>query len=149
MANKSNDVRSLHSVRSVWLTFLQQQYQEIPAESPPAYDAAVAGPSNGAVNTNSCKSMADVASGMAKPHPVAPMSTTPLIHPATTPGSPDGHMVYHYQHPVTGHQIVSLLPPDHPQMVCLQRGHHDVETRFGFLGACLSPYSCMPQADNP
>ncbi|VDB95929.1 unnamed protein product [Peniophora sp. CBMAI 1063] len=94
------------------------QYREIPSESPPAYNDAVAGPSN----------------GMSKPGPVAPMSTTPLIHPATTPGSPDGPTVYHYQHPVTGHQIVSLLPPDHPQMVCLQRGHHDVETKFGLLG---------------
>ncbi|KZV69374.1 hypothetical protein PENSPDRAFT_753445 [Peniophora sp. CONT] len=102
---------------------LNDQYREIPAESPPAYDAAMAGPS---AHSN----------GMAKPMPVAPMASTPLIHPATTLGSPHGQgpMVYHYQHPVTGDQIVSLLPPDHPQMVCLQRGHHDVETRFGFLG---------------
>ena len=48
--------------------------------------------------------------------------------------------VYHYQNPLTGQPITSLLPPDHPQMVCLQAGQHIPESRYGFLGA-LSLFS--------
>jgi len=43
--------------------------------------------------------------------------------------------VYHYQDPRTGQTVASLLPPDHPKMVCLQAGEHVPEARFGFLGA--------------
>lgn len=43
--------------------------------------------------------------------------------------------VFYYQDPRTGQRVASLLPPDHPQMVCLQAGEHVPETRYGFLGA--------------
>ena len=46
--------------------------------------------------------------------------------------------VYHYVNPANGNHITSLLPPDHPEMVCLQRGSHIEETKFGFLGEFLS-----------
>jgi len=42
--------------------------------------------------------------------------------------------LYHYVNPENGNHITSLLPPDHPEMVCLQEGSHVEETRFGFLG---------------
>ncbi|KAG2128958.1 uncharacterized protein EDB93DRAFT_1095763 [Suillus bovinus] len=42
--------------------------------------------------------------------------------------------VYHYQNPLTGERIASLLPPDHPEMICLQQGAHVTETSFGILG---------------
>ena len=42
--------------------------------------------------------------------------------------------VYHYANPNNGHRFTSLLPPDHPEMVCLQQGSHVEETKFGFLG---------------
>ena len=42
--------------------------------------------------------------------------------------------VFYYQDPRTGLRVPSLLPPDHPQMVCLQAGEHVPETRYGFLG---------------
>ncbi|KAJ4483811.1 hypothetical protein J3R30DRAFT_3285126 [Lentinula aciculospora] len=42
--------------------------------------------------------------------------------------------LYHYRNPVTQEAVVSLLPPDHPEMVCLQAGEHDTETKFGILG---------------
>ncbi|KAI0747352.1 hypothetical protein BC629DRAFT_1560453 [Irpex lacteus] len=45
--------------------------------------------------------------------------------PATT--------VYNYRNPLTGEVVASLLPPDHPQMVCLQQGHI-ARSRFGVLG---------------
>ncbi|EPT05023.1 hypothetical protein FOMPIDRAFT_1112837 [Fomitopsis schrenkii] len=57
--------------------------------------------------------------------PAGPSSRTPLM-PSTT--------VYNYVNPQTGEHIVSLLPPDHPQMECLQRGGHSPSTRFGILG---------------
>jgi hypothetical protein len=43
-------------------------------------------------------------------------------------------VVYHYQNPTTGEQLASLLPPDHPEMQCLQHGGHLNETKFGILG---------------
>ncbi|KAI6157871.1 hypothetical protein BKA82DRAFT_4062768 [Pisolithus tinctorius] len=49
----------------------------------------------------------------------------PTMQPAT---------VYHYHNPDTGDHLASLLPPDHPEMVCLQQGSHDTQTRFGILG---------------
>jgi len=42
--------------------------------------------------------------------------------------------VYHYVNPANGNHITSLLPPDHPEMVCLQQGSHIEETKFGLLG---------------
>ena len=47
-------------------------------------------------------------------------------------------IVYNYQDPRTGLTFASLLPPDHPQMVCLQAGQHVPESRYGFLGASLT-----------
>jgi hypothetical protein len=46
--------------------------------------------------------------------------------------------VYHYVNPNNGNHITSLLPPDHPEMVCLQQGSHVEETKFGFLGEFCS-----------
>ncbi|KAF8971202.1 hypothetical protein BDZ97DRAFT_1788270 [Flammula alnicola] len=42
--------------------------------------------------------------------------------------------VYNYINPTTGERVVSLLPPDHPEMLCLQAGSHVPETHYGFLG---------------
>lgn len=45
--------------------------------------------------------------------------------------------VYHYHNLANGNHITSLLPPDHPEMVCLQQGSHVEETKFGVLGEPL------------
>lgn len=59
---------------------------------------------------------------------------TPLIDvPTMTTSSTTGVTVYHYVHPVTQQRITSLLPPDHPEMVCLQKGH-DRHSTFGLMG---------------
>ncbi|KAF9007744.1 hypothetical protein BDZ89DRAFT_965518 [Hymenopellis radicata] len=42
-------------------------------------------------------------------------------------------IVYRYVHPETGEQIASLLPPSHPEMMCLQSGHVP-HTSYGVLG---------------
>lgn len=52
--------------------------------------------------------------------------------PFATPSMP-ATTVYNYVNPITHEVVTSLLPPDHPQMVCLQQGHVPY-TRFGMLG---------------
>jgi hypothetical protein len=48
--------------------------------------------------------------------------------------------VHHYVNPLTGEHVVSVLPPNHPEMVCLQEGRHIKRTRFGLLGMSLVIY---------
>ena len=69
-----------------------------------------------------------------------PQLGPPVVATAEPAGPPNEPKVYHYKHPITGLEVVSLLPPDHPHIVCMQHGHQDVETRFGPLGLsqCLS-----------
>lgn len=80
------------------------------------------------------------------PKRIAPQSPT-IVHRAESapgpsyflqPSSTPQPTVYNYTNPATGERIVSLLPPDHPEMVCLQSGSHVPETHFGLLGKCLS-----------
>ena len=55
------------------------------------------------------------------------------LAPTAGPSMPTTR-VYHYQNPQTGHAITSLLPPNHPEMVCLQEGGHVQTSQFGLLG---------------
>ncbi|KAF8267675.1 hypothetical protein EI94DRAFT_1771822 [Lactarius quietus] len=92
----------------------------IHSDNPPAYESAVAGTS-------------------AAPKDDGPQSTQPKVPPMMVAGDPYGAttseaIVYRYHDPRTGQTVASLLPPDHPQMVCLQAGQHVPESRFGFLG---------------
>jgi hypothetical protein len=69
---------------------------------------------------------------MQQPLPAIPQNTVMAVHTRTTPVMQP--TVYHYQNPLTGEHIASLLPPDHPEMICLQQGGHVNETKFGILG---------------
>lgn len=68
------------------------------------------------------------------------------------PGAPPPHaagelpatVVFNYVNPRTGERVVSLLPPDHPQMVCLQQGGHVTASKFGFLGKYPSSRGITP-----
>lgn len=51
--------------------------------------------------------------------------------------------VYNYVNPITHDVVTSLLPPDHPQMVCLQQGHIP-HTRYGLLGTPVCPHAILP-----
>ena len=64
------------------------------------------------------------------PELAGPSYTAYNVQPLMTP-SPT---VYNYVNPQTGEQVVSLLPPDHPEMVCLQAGEHIPHTHYGILG---------------
>jgi len=63
--------------------------------------------------------------------PSMPLPMAVHGHPAPVMHQP---IVYHYQNPNTGEQLASLLPPDHPEMICIQEGGHLNETKFGILG---------------
>lgn len=53
---------------------------------------------------------------------------------STQPGYIQSPTVYHYTNPTTQQQVASLLPPDHPEMICLQAGAHVPHTKYGILG---------------
>ncbi|KIJ68101.1 hypothetical protein HYDPIDRAFT_148404 [Hydnomerulius pinastri MD-312] len=98
-------------------------------DNPPAYEfVAAQGPSEDA--------QVPVASGK-QPKPPVPQGPPipPMIsvhgRPAPTMHQPT---IYHYQNPLTGDHLASLLPPDHPEMMCLQQGGHISQTKFGILG---------------
>lgn len=63
------------------------------------------------------------------PHPASYQNAGPSM-----PQGPDATVVFNYINPATGERVVSLLPPDHPQMICLQEGGHVHASKFGFLG---------------
>ncbi|KAL1704912.1 hypothetical protein EV121DRAFT_259127 [Schizophyllum commune] len=64
--------------------------------------------------------------------PSVPFMTAGPSHiPHAGPAQPQ---VYYYMDPQTGNQIASLLPPDHPEMICLREGQHVTKTSFGLLG---------------
>jgi len=98
----------------------------IPAENPPAYESAIVGtstvppPAKGASPQDT----------QPKGPPLMQAGSPQLVYGATSSES----TVYHYQDPLTGQLVASLLPPDHPKMVCLQAGTHVPETRYGCLG---------------
>ena len=65
------------------------------------------------------------------PVSVLHMTTNP---PRVTTSTNNAVTVYHYVNPLTNEQVTSLLPPTHPQMVCLQEGKHEREAHYGILG---------------
>ncbi|KAF8467950.1 hypothetical protein DFH94DRAFT_777524 [Russula ochroleuca] len=104
-----------------------QSGDPIPSENPPAYESAITGtsvaPPPSGKNTNPQDTQPK--------GPELMLASGPqLMYGATTSQA----TVFYYQDPRTGQRVASLLPPDHPQMVCLQAGEHVPETRYGFLG---------------
>jgi len=96
----------------------------VPSANPPSYDYAT-GSTSAPQPPNP---FADPKQNNSKPHPDMPQ-------PSTYPYSPGANepTVYHYRGTLTGDVVNSPLPPDHPQMVCLQQGHI-TSTKFGLLG---------------
>ncbi|KAH7108349.1 hypothetical protein BKA62DRAFT_753062 [Auriculariales sp. MPI-PUGE-AT-0066] len=65
----------------------------------------------------------------------AQMIAGPVAGPVNGSSAPP--VVYYYQDPATGNRIATLLPPDHPEMLCLQYGH-TTKTHFGVLGVLVA-----------
>nr|GAT58518.1 predicted protein [Mycena chlorophos] len=64
------------------------------------------------------------------PGPTVPYA--PLAGPSYVPNP--NPVVFHYHNPLTGEHVASLLPPDHPEMICLQAGEHMPLTSYSMLG---------------
>ncbi|GBE81017.1 hypothetical protein BKA93DRAFT_860920 [Sparassis latifolia] len=96
-----------------------------PSGEPPSYDAVVRDVSSGPY--------VPVGANKGQNVKVSPEQTSQQPN-ASTPQVPSMPTVYNYVNPITQEHIVSLLPPDHPQMICLQEGRHIPDGRFGLLG---------------
>ncbi|KAF9010718.1 hypothetical protein BDQ17DRAFT_1299286 [Cyathus striatus] len=99
-------------------------------DSPPAYEHAVVNDStlsDSKVQPGMKPSMDPTQSSV--PYAVAGSSYTSQHVPRLP-----NHTVYHYNNPRTGEHIASLLPPDNPEMICLQAGMHVPQTKYGLLG---------------
>ncbi|KAG2135454.1 hypothetical protein DEU56DRAFT_807108 [Suillus clintonianus] len=101
------------------------------ADNPPAYEYVAT--QNG---SNEQPYQPSTSNGAANPPTMPPNTVTPF-HARPMPKMQDP-TIYHYQNPLTGEQIASLLPPNHPEMICLQQGGHTTETKFGILGILLA-----------
>ncbi|KAF4620860.1 hypothetical protein D9613_000184 [Agrocybe pediades] len=129
----------------------------VPLDSPPSYDYATEGSSSPiyTADAQQPKTSSPLAGpstkrssndGMAQPlipHPLPPQmpSMSIGIVPTYLPQGGGGGLygtptpqVYNYINPRTGEQVVSLLPPNHPEMICLQAGEHVPHTQYGLLG---------------
>ncbi|KAJ8588538.1 hypothetical protein M405DRAFT_934042 [Rhizopogon salebrosus TDB-379] len=96
-------------------------------DNPPSYDFVEAQTSP----NEQPPSMSDKGARLPVQQPPVPSVMAVHNRPAPMMQQP---VVYHYQNPTTGEQLASLLPPDHPEMQCLQHGGHLNETKFGILG---------------
>ncbi|OJA13701.1 hypothetical protein AZE42_10414 [Rhizopogon vesiculosus] len=96
-------------------------------DNPPSYDFVAAQTSS---NEQSPSSPEKGANSSVQRPPISPVTA---VHNRPAPAMQQP-TVYHYQNPMTGEHVASLLPPDHPEMVCLQQGGHINETKFGILG---------------
>lgn len=103
-------------------------------DNPPSYSDSVASPptkpsvvpESNVNNTKYCDIDHDEQEDRVPLMQAGPSSYLPT--PAQIP------TMHYYIHPVTGEQIMTPLPPTHPEMICLQEGGHVGRTRFGFLG---------------
>ncbi|TFK53646.1 hypothetical protein OE88DRAFT_1717837 [Heliocybe sulcata] len=114
----------------------------LPSENPPSYDAAMTEVSGSVPRPAPAEKKQENAVQQApRPPTVAAYQPDPSPSSPYRPTSPPTFMpptpVYHYVNPRTGEHIASLMPPDHPEMVCLQEGRHIAETRYGLLGQSL------------
>ncbi|KAK7005760.1 hypothetical protein R3P38DRAFT_3039467 [Favolaschia claudopus] len=100
-----------------------------PNDSPPTYDEARTVPSLQ-------PPIKDVKAPLSpQSHaPVPVMNAGPSYVPYTGSSSSTNPVVYHYDNPLTGEHVASLLPPNHPEMICLQAGEHVASTHYGLLG---------------
>ena len=99
-------------------------------DNPPTYDIAI-GSSTGtpAPPVPSSPKLKQDTPYEPAPHAQPQAHHGMLIAPALGPTP----AVFRYHNPQTGEVVTSLLPPDHPEMVCLQQGHI-IRTKYGILG---------------
>ncbi|KIP08421.1 hypothetical protein PHLGIDRAFT_18938 [Phlebiopsis gigantea 11061_1 CR5-6] len=106
-------------------------------EQPPSYDAVVTSEVHSSgpyvpAGTHPAD-VKDVKSSL------PPMGGTSAGPPPPSWPSMPATVVYNYVNPTNGDVVSSLLPPDHPEMVCLQQGHLP-HTRYGILGVLAAVF---------
>ncbi|KIK69065.1 hypothetical protein GYMLUDRAFT_214027 [Collybiopsis luxurians FD-317 M1] len=101
-------------------------------DNPPSYDSVTEGFDNKTLDQNTKQPLVDAPKVSSPQPPSMVPGPSYAIHPGTTTGSSPA--LYHYRNPLTQETVVSLLPPDHPEMICLQAGEHITESHFGLLG---------------
>ncbi|KAF7315427.1 hypothetical protein MIND_00057500 [Mycena indigotica] len=118
---QSAAVHKSRAIHSCSLTFMSNEHND----SPPAYDG---------LRPESPKDVKPLqAVPQMTPGPSLPYA--PHAGPSYTPNNP---VVFHYRNPRTGEHVASLLPPNHPEMECLQRGEHVPHSSFSLLGYILA-----------
>jgi hypothetical protein len=129
--NHNNMVRLLIIMSALFWLFFQLK---VPQENPPSYDAVES--IKPRTLQNSLAPVSDYLWSI--PDTDDPNKTRPLpvlaTGPSYVPSPSTSATVYNYVNPRTGEHVVSLLPPDHPEMICLQAGEHIRETQFGLFG---------------
>ncbi|KAF8531253.1 hypothetical protein JB92DRAFT_2852666 [Gautieria morchelliformis] len=100
-------------------------------DNPPSYDYATQDSGKATPPHSPVKGQIDkpYAHNQGVPPPPHTLQAGPSYAPRHDPTN-----VHHYVNPLTGEHVVSVLPPNHPEMVCLQEGRHIKQTRFGLLG---------------
>ncbi|TFK98064.1 hypothetical protein BDV98DRAFT_573421 [Pterulicium gracile] len=105
-----------------------------PIDNPPPYDAGS--------NDTKQKPLVDVKAPLTPQDQPKSTSTevitTTVAGPSSLPAMPPT-TVYYYHNPMTSERMTSLLPPNHPEMVCMQQGHV-LHTRFGILGVMAAVF---------
>ncbi|EJD52482.1 hypothetical protein AURDEDRAFT_111162 [Auricularia subglabra TFB-10046 SS5] len=97
--------------------------------TPPSYESAVQ--PHGDVKDNKA----------GEPQPALPIAQQPgPSHAVMVDGSAGQAPLHFYQNPWTGEQVASFLPPDHPEMVCLQEGRHLTKNSFGIVGVLAAVF---------
>ncbi|QRV79341.1 hypothetical protein RhiJN_22007 [Ceratobasidium sp. AG-Ba] len=98
-------------------------------DNPPTYDVAM--------SSSGSTSPPPASPTIKKDTPYQPIPQQPPQpvphHGMIIASGPSSVPLYRYHNPTTGEVVTSLLPPDHPEMICLQQGHV-VNTRYGILG---------------
>ncbi|KAF5383470.1 hypothetical protein D9757_006116 [Collybiopsis confluens] len=120
------------SLSSFFLTTIMTNNQF--NDNPPSYDSVAEGFDNKSQDAKHplVEAKHPLAEALPNPSSVAPGPSSYSVHPATAIGpSP---ILYNYRDPLTQETVASLLPPDHPEMICLQSGEHITESHFGLLG---------------
>jgi len=104
-------------------------------ENPPSYDSAVDNqPNYGLLDKNT---------GVKQPEPNQNVIVFNAAGPSYAPQPPlqiPSPTVFHYTNPLTRERVASLLPPDHPEMICLQAGEHVPQTNYSLLGVLVAVF---------
>ncbi|OCH92305.1 hypothetical protein OBBRIDRAFT_802688 [Obba rivulosa] len=110
--------------------------QEFAQDQPPSYEQSIDNSKgsytgvSGPPGKDAKNPYGEIPPNFPEPQPASGSGTDTPLRTPSMPARP----IYNYVNPNTGEHIVSVLPPDHPEMVCLQQGEHVTVTHYGWIG---------------